>query len=129
MNPYSDPEDAGRLAAPALPLTRRRFVQGMALGGLALALGWPRRGEAVPELNGSVLDLRIGEQRVNFTGATRTAITVNGSLPAPVLRVKEGELLTVNVTNALAEDTSIHWHGILLPANMDGVPEIGRAHV
>jgi FtsP/CotA-like multicopper oxidase with cupredoxin domain len=115
------PVAAGGAPHPGPALSRRQFVQGMAFGGLALAMGWPREGEAA-ELRGNVLDLSIGEQRVNFTGQARPAITVNGSLPAPLLRVKEGETLTVRVTNTLAEDTSLHWHGILLPANMDGVP-------
>ncbi|HEX6590511.1 MAG TPA: copper resistance system multicopper oxidase [Moraxellaceae bacterium] len=104
-------------------LTRRRFVQGLALGGAALAVGWPRFSTAaVPELAGNVLDLFIGEQQVNFTGRERTAITVNGSLPAPLLRFREGDALTLRVHNTLREDTSIHWHGLLLSANMDGVP-------
>ena len=59
---------------------------------------------------------------MNFTGALRIALTVNDSVPAPTLRWREGDSVTLHVTNTLQEDTSIHWHGILLPANMDGVP-------
>lgn len=108
-------------------VTRRRFVEGLALGGLALSLGWPRlsvgaTASVVPELAGPVLDLVIGQTRVNFTGRERTAITVNGSLPAPLLHFREGDELTLRVRNTLNEDTSIHWHGFLLPASMDGVP-------
>ncbi|HCK0436528.1 TPA: copper resistance system multicopper oxidase, partial [Pseudomonas aeruginosa] len=51
-----------------------------------------------------------------------TAMTINGSLPGPTLRWREGDNVTLRVRNRLAEDTSIHWHGIILPANMDGVP-------
>lgn len=47
---------------------------------------------------------------------------MNGSVPAPTLHWREGDTVTLRVTNTLREDTSIHWHGILLPANMDGVP-------
>lgn len=103
----------------------------MALGGLALAAGFPghspaaqniSRSDAIMEMKGPSLDLVVGEQRVNFTGRWRTAITVNGSLPAPVLRFREGDTLTLRVRNTLEEDTSIHWHGFILPANMDGVP-------
>ncbi|GAB2996259.1 copper resistance protein A [Arenimonas maotaiensis] len=85
---------------------------------------------AVPVLTGTDFHLRIGELPVNFTGKRRTAITVNGSLPAPVLRWREGDTVTLRVDNALPPDsvfgdtTSIHWHGILLPANMDGVPSM-----
>jgi CopA family copper-resistance protein len=76
-------------------------------------------------LSGTEFDLRVGEQPVNFTGVTRLAHTVNGSLPAPILRWNEGDEVTLRVTNGLPRGgphSSIHWHGILLPANMDGVP-------
>lgn len=74
-------------------------------------------------LTGSNFDLRIGESLVNFTGAPRIAHSVNGSLPAPTLRWKEGDTVTLRVSNGLRNHhASIHWHGILLPANMDGVP-------
>jgi CopA family copper-resistance protein len=122
---------ADRVAEPS----RRRFVQGLAAGGTVAALGlWP--GAARPQaaagtgqvLAGTRFDLRIGESPANFTGRTRTAITVNGAIPAPLLRWREGTTVELRVSNALPEgsihghQTSIHWHGILLPANMDGVP-------
>jgi CopA family copper-resistance protein len=59
---------------------------------------------------------------INITGADRMAFAINGSVPAPLLRWREGDTLTLRVSNSLREDASIHWHGILLPANMDGVP-------
>lgn len=73
-------------------------------------------------LSGTDFDLRIGETSMNFTGQPRTAVTVNGSVPAPTLRWREGDTVTVRVANTLNQDASIHWHGIVLPANMDGVP-------
>ena len=73
-------------------------------------------------LSGSEFDLRIGETAVNLTGKSRTALTVNDSMPGPLLRWREGDTITLNVANGLDEDTSIHWHGIVLPARMDGVP-------
>ncbi|CDL53469.1 Multicopper oxidase [Klebsiella pneumoniae ISC21] len=71
---------------------------------------------------GTQFDLTIGETAVNITGSERQAKTINGGLPGPVLRWKEGDTITLKVKNRLNEQTSIHWHGIILPANMDGVP-------
>ena len=125
--------DSSRLPEWQAPLSRRRFVQGLALGGVALGaagLRLPahahvhadaRSGPQV--LAGTDFDLAIGTSPVNFTGRTRPAITVNGSLPAPILRWRQGDTVTLRVANRLPDAmTSIHWHGIILPANMDGVP-------
>ena len=110
-------------------INRRTFVKGLAAGSAAAGLGvWPSRGFAQDSrtsqatLRGTDFDLRIAEAPVNFTGAARTGITVNGSIPAPLVRWREGDTVTMRVANALSEDTSIHWHGMILPANMDGVP-------
>jgi CopA family copper-resistance protein len=124
-----------RPRASADPVPRRHFVQGLAAGGVVAALGlrpvagWSAAGTSPAQvLAGTDFDLTIGEMPVNFTGRTRTAVTVNGSLPAPLLRWREGTTVNLRVTNALparsihGHETSIHWHGILLPANMDGVP-------
>ena len=110
--------------------SRRTFVKGLAIGGAAASVGllrqpvWAqsRQRQESAVLSGTEFDLRIGETEVNLTGAARTALTINGSLPGPLLRWREGDTVTLNVSNSLDEDTSIHWHGILLPANMDGVP-------
>ena len=110
--------------------TRRTFVKGLALSGAAASIGLlhrPAAAEPGPRatpgvLEGLAFDLRIGETRVNLTGRDRVARTINGSLPGPLLRWREGDTVTLRVSNALEEDTGIHWHGILLPANMDGVP-------
>ncbi|HVR81203.1 MAG TPA: multicopper oxidase domain-containing protein, partial [Luteimonas sp.] len=117
--------------------SRRRFVQGLAAGGAVASLGlWPKSVWAVKSLgqanvlSGTEFDLVIGETPMNFTGRTRSAVTVNGSLPAPILRWREGDTVTLRVSNQLpmgsihGHDTSIQWHGILLPANMDGVPGV-----
>ena len=111
-------------------LSRRTFVKGLAVGGAVTGLGLWRapafaQGNAPAPwrtLTGTDFDLRIGETPMNFTGNPRVAMTVNGSIPAPTLHWKEGDTVTLRVANTLDEDTSIHWHGILLPANMDGVP-------
>jgi L-ascorbate oxidase len=69
-------------------------------------------------------NLSIGEKTVNITGSDRTGMAINGTIPGPVLRFKEGEDLTINVTNTMDVDTSIHWHGLILPFEQDGVPGI-----
>ena len=120
---------------PNLP--RRRFIQGLAAGGILLVLSplikpvWARERAMAntatgmaPVLTGTEFDLTVGETLVNFTGAPRMAVTINGSIPAPTLHWREGDTVTLRVHNRLAEDTSIHWHGILLPFEMDGVPGI-----
>ena len=73
--------------------------------------------------------LTITEKPVNLTGKQQTAIVANGSLPAPTLHWREGENVTLFVTNRLKEQTSIHWHGIILPFDMDGVPGISFAGI
>jgi len=123
---------------PNLP--RRRFVQGLAAGGVLLGLApWMKPVQAIqsadtmtgtaPVLTGTTFDLTIAESAVNFTGAPRMATTVNGSLPAPTLRWREGDTVTIRVTNRLNVSTSIHWHGIILPYQMDGVPGISFAGI
>lgn len=111
-------------------VSRRTFVKGLASGGVAAGLGLWRTpayaGGNAPAgwttIAGTDFDLRVGETLTNLTGHPRLAITVNGSIPAPTLRWKEGDTVTVRVANTLREGASIHWHGIVLPANMDGVP-------
>lgn len=118
-------------------ITRRRFVRGLAAGaGYLVASPWigatlraspgmSRSGSEIPgELSGTEFDLSIGPAPVNVTGNVRPATLVNGSLPGPLLRWREGDSVTIRVTNRLAEPTSIHWHGILLPPEMDGVPGV-----
>ena len=115
-------------------LTRRRFVQGLAMGGVfaslglgsASALAAVMKRQELQTLRGTDFNLTIGEQAVNFTGAPRIGTTVNGSLPAPILRWREGDTVTLRVTNLLPETSSIHWHGIILPSAMDGVPSIAN---
>ena len=119
-----------------LPLVpaRRRFVRGLVAGGVMIGLSpWLRaaaqglsdtRTGAAPVLSGTNIDLVVGESPVNFTGKPRMATTINGSIPAPTLKLREGDTVTIRVTNRLREATSIHWHGIILPYQMDGVPGI-----
>ncbi len=116
----------------AKPFSRRRFVQGLAAGGVLAATPLGLRAASsgntllgtAPVLSGREIDLIIAETPVNFTGVTRMATTINGSIPAPTLRLREGDEVTIRVTNHMPVSTSIHWHGILLDYQMDGVPGI-----
>jgi CopA family copper-resistance protein len=123
MNPHFRNPLVDRLALPS----RRRFVQDLTLGGLVAGLGVAQRpaiAQALAQaiLSGSVFDLSIGTLPVNFNAALRTATVVNGSLPAPTLRWRQGDTVTLRVRNTLPTISSIHWHGMILPADMDGVP-------
>jgi len=109
--------------------SRRTFVKGLAAGGLLGAPWlwrppvWALSNPGHPTvLTGSEFDLFIDQTPVNLSGQQRTALTINGSLPGPLLRWREGDTVTLRVKNRLNVPTSIHWHGILLPSTMDGVP-------
>ena len=115
--------------------SRRRFVLGLSAGtalmGAGLSVNAKPSGETMREilagpvtLKGSKFDLTYSPTKINLTGNERIATAINGSVPAPILRWKEGDTVTLNVTNNMAEDTSIHWHGIILPPEQDGVPGI-----
>ncbi len=125
--------------AASARISRRRFVQGLAGGGVLAGLpGFVRAGltgsasvqtGVAPVLSGTDIDLVIGESLANFTGEPRMATTINGSIPAPTLHLREGDTVTIRVTNTLREASSIHWHGIILPYQMDGVPGISFAGI
>ncbi|MFT4862755.1 MAG: CopA family copper-resistance protein [Pseudohongiellaceae bacterium] len=112
--------------------SRRRFVKGLAAGGALFALAPVARSvlaattSSVPtaSLTGTVFDLEIAETPVNFTGTPRMGTSINGSIPGPTLYWREGDTVTIRVRNRLREYTSIHWHGMILPYQMDGVPGI-----
>lgn len=110
-------------------ISRRRFVQGLAASAASLGMGLGAARAAAagqPTLRGRRFELRCHPLRVNITGRPRFATAINGSVPGPVLRWREGDEVSLRVRNALAEDTSIHWHGILLPSSQDGVPGISE---
>ncbi|MBX3325787.1 MAG: copper resistance system multicopper oxidase [Nitrospira sp.] len=75
-------------------------------------------------LRGELINLVISERSFTVDGRIGTAATINGTIPGPLIRLKEGQEVTIRVTNQLMEASSIHWHGILLPAHMDGVPGV-----
>ncbi len=110
-------------------ITRRRFVQGLAASGVIAGLGawqWPsfaaQDAAGPPILSGNFFNLTIEQVPVNYTGQRSYATAVNGLVPGPTLRWREGDMVTLAVTNRLKETTSIHWHGIRAPSDMDGVP-------
>jgi CopA family copper-resistance protein len=113
---------------------RRSLLRGVAAGGGLMALqsalpawartGSPGLGADRPILTGPNIDLTVGHSPFTVGGRTGHAVTVNGTLPAPLIRLREGQKARLSVTNTLDEDTSIHWHGLLLPFQMDGVPGI-----
>lgn len=116
-------------------LSRRRFVLGLTAGtaimGLGLNVNAKPSSEKMREilagpvtLTGSTFNLTYSASKINLTGNERIATAINGSVPAPTLRWKEGETVTLNVKNNMAADTSIHWHGLILPSGQDGVPNI-----
>ena len=117
---------------PCTP-SRRSLLKSLGAGALLAGTGlWRPTAWAVNDqtaLRGSQFDLWIGEAPVNFSGTPRTAMTINGGIPGPLLRWREGDTVTVRVRNRLQQDTSIHWHGIILPANMDGVPGLSFAGI
>ena len=115
-------------------MDRRRFLQGVsALGGTlafhAVLPAWARGGSltdvgGLKVLSGTRFHLGVAQVRHEIDGVSGQAILVNGRLPAPLLRWREGDQIALSVTNHLDADTSIHWHGILLPFHMDGVPGV-----
>ena len=110
-------------------ITRRRFVQGVIAGGVIAGLDlWSLPALAqkttggIPLLSGNSFNLVAEQIPVNYTGRAAVATAINGSVPAPILRLREGETVTISVANRLPVDTSIHWHGLRIPSDMDGVP-------
>ncbi len=112
---------------------RRKFIQGMATAGGALVLGELATGcastglvapmrRSLIRVQGEVINLDISETRLMVAGKAAIATTINGGIPGPELRLKEGENVTIRVHNSMSVDTSLHWHGVLLPTKMDGVP-------
>jgi FtsP/CotA-like multicopper oxidase with cupredoxin domain len=100
-------------------------VQGLLGGAFALSARHPRTyasGRPADTLTGTSFDLQIGAMPINLTGRARSATLVNGSLPAPTLRFREGDTVTLRVSNHLNVPSSLHWHGLIVPADMDGVP-------
>jgi CopA family copper-resistance protein len=112
-------------------IRRRAVLQG---GGATLAASawlpaWAQTQSSgivapVPVVSGGDITLRIARQAMTIDGRVSHAIGINGTVPAPLIRLREGQLARLRVINDLDEDSSIHWHGLLVPAAMDGVPGV-----
>jgi len=89
--------------------------------------GWPVSPLDDPSLPGVRFD--VAAKPANPGGVANTGLLVNGALPGPELRLREGDRLHCVVNNRLSEPTGIHWHGLVLPATMDGVPGVSRAPI
>jgi len=104
-------------AASALPAWAQGHSMHSGRGGGPIRPGFD-------QVSGAVIDLAVGEGERVVQGRKGHGIAVNGSVPGPLIRLREGQRVRLNVTNHLEEDTSIHWHGLLVPFHMDGVPGI-----
>jgi CopA family copper-resistance protein len=117
-----------------MQMERRRFVSGALGGGAAAAMAawfpaWaqpvsPGITAPLPTVSGNDITLRIARQTMRIDGKLSRAIGINGTVPAPLVRLKEGQTAKLTVVNDLDEDSSIHWHGLILPFQMDGVPGV-----
>ncbi len=113
-------------------LDRRAFIG----GGVALAAAaglqpaWAKSvshgvaAKAQGTLSGEDIRMIVAETGFIVDGRQGHAVAINGTIPAPLLRLKEGQNVRITVENHLNEDTSIHWHGFIVPFQMDGVPGI-----
>ncbi|HEX7374080.1 MAG TPA: multicopper oxidase domain-containing protein, partial [Steroidobacteraceae bacterium] len=116
------------------PIDRRQLLcrASYAAGGLAVAAAmpaWAQNGtggiaKPLPSLNGADIALTIARQKLTVEGRASKAVGINGFVPGPIIRLREGQNVRLRVTNDLDEDSSIHWHGLLVPPQFDGVPGI-----
>ena len=117
-----------------MKIDRRQLLRGAAMAGsgAAVASAWPGWAAPVssgvttpiPELSGEEIALSIARQTVTVDGRSMPAIGINGTVPAPLLRLREGQRVRLHVRNDLDEESSLHWHGLILPTQMDGVPGV-----
>lgn len=120
-------------------ITRRSLLKGIGALGTLTALEsvlpayvWSsasNEAATVSEVSGHIINLTIAETSFQVDTRRTIATTINGTVPGPLIRLREGQDVTLNVTNRLEEASSIHWHGILLPPGMDGVPGVSFAGI
>jgi CopA family copper-resistance protein len=114
----------GGLGAGAALAAVPAWAQGHSVHGGVHGRGGTRIPAGFGELRGEIIDLTVGSGHRIVEGRRGPGIAVNGSVPGPLIRLREGQNVRLNVTNTLDGDTSIHWHGLLVPFQMDGVPGI-----
>ncbi len=107
----------------------RAGILGATAAGLGQWPAWAQTGtpgitDPLPEETGGDIHLRIAPATMRIDGRDRPAIGINGGAPAPILRLREGRPVRIRVDNMLDEETSLHWHGLILPFQMDGVPGV-----
>jgi len=110
-------------------IDRRTWLRGaLGLGAAGLLPRWAQAsgqaGRSPEALSGEEIRLTVGHTMAKIDGKSGHAVTVNGTIPGPLIRLKEGQRVRLAVTNTLDEETSIHWHGLLVPFQMDGVPGV-----
>lgn len=114
-------------------LSRRRLITSAAGLAAASALPMPAWAKGSPlslaekgfgELSGEDIHLTIADHHFATGGRHGHAVAINGTIPGPLIRLREGQDVRLHVTNGLSEDSSIHWHGLLLPFQFDGVPGV-----
>jgi CopA family copper-resistance protein len=124
----------GMANSPTSHFDRRRFLRGgVQIGGTAALTAWfpawaqpvsPGRASILHSVDGSDIALRIARQTMQIDGRSFRAIGINGTVPGPLLRLRQGQTVRLSVTNELDVDSSVHWHGLLLPFQYDGVPGV-----
>lgn len=114
-------------------LSRRHLIKSTAALAAASALPMPAwaKGQSLSharkgfgEVSGEDIELAIGNHHFATGNRSGHAVAVNGTIPGPLVRLREGQQARLHVTNTLAEDSSIHWHGLLVPFQFDGVPGV-----
>lgn len=118
-----------------MTISRRNLIRGLGLGAAVAAVPAWAAGRSLhgagtalragfDEVSGDVIELAVGAGTRLVEGRRGHGVAVNGSVPGPLIRLREGRKARINVANHLAEDTSIHWHGLLVPVQFDGVPGV-----
>jgi CopA family copper-resistance protein len=114
----------------ARTIARRRVLKGLALGGATALMPRWARSAGDPGFAGGHsrarkrYDITVSRMPIGLEGRRKPALAFNGTVPGPLVHLRQGDDVTLHVINTLDRDTSIHWHGLLVPFEMDGVPGV-----